>query len=137
MPRLDTRRRIARITVGALLMGWGVAWASVAATYPDLIGLPWAQVGVGVLIAAWGGATATLGRYLASAYEQRPFLWRPEIVRDSAVSVSVGAGAYLVGWTWQLSPPMLGLVLLLAGYGGTRVLSVALERMLLTVTRRD
>lgn len=137
MPRLDTRRRIARITVGALLMGWGVAWASVAATYPDLIGLPWAQVGVGVVIAAWGGATATLGRYLAAAYEQRPFLWRPEIVRDSAVSVSVGAGAYLVGWTWQLSPPMLGLVLLLSGYGGTRVLSVALERMLTTVSRKE
>ena len=137
MLRTDTRRRIARITAASLMFGWGLAWASTAAVYPDLISLPWAQVGVGVLISAWGGATATLGRYLAASYEQRPFLWRPEVVRDSAVSVSVGAGAYLAGWTWQLSPPMLGLVLLLAGYGGTRVLSVGLERMLAAIKVKE
>lgn len=136
MGRLDARRRIRRITAGSLLMGWGAAWGAVAASHPDLLGLPWAQVGVGVLIAAWGGATATLGRYLAAAYEQRPFLWRPEVVRDSAVSVSVGAGSYLAGWSYELSAPMLGLVLLLAGYGGTRVLSVAVERLLAAMAER-
>lgn len=136
MLRTDTRRRIARITAALLVFGWSVAWATVAA-YPDLIGLPWAQVGVGVLIAAWGGGTATLGRYLTATYEQRPFLWRPEVVRDSAVSVSVGAGAYMAGWTWQLSPPALGLILLLAGYGGTRVLSDGLERLLSAIKAKD
>lgn len=130
MARLDTRRRIARITVVMLGAGWGVAWGMVAATQPDLIGLPWVQIAVGALIAAWGGATATLGRYLAATYEQRPFLWRPEMVRDGAVSVSVGGGAYLAGLSYELSAPMLGLLLLLAGYGGTRVLSAAVERML-------
>jgi 8-oxo-dGTP pyrophosphatase MutT (NUDIX family) len=36
----------------SLMFGWGLAWASTAAVYPDLISLPWAQVGVGVLIRA-------------------------------------------------------------------------------------
>jgi hypothetical protein len=136
MLRTDIRRRIARVTVVLLGMGWGVAWSVVAATQPDLIGLPWVQIAVGALIAAWGGATATLGRYLTATYEQRPFLWRPEVVRDGAVSVSVGGGAYLAGLTYELSAPMLGLLLLLAGYGGTRVLSAAVERLLSTLAEK-
>ena len=113
-----------------LALGWGVAWGAVAATYPDLIGLPGVQIVIGACIAAWGGATATLGRYLAATYEQKTFLWKPEVIRDGAVSVSVGSGAYMAGWSYELSAPMLGLTLLLAGYGGTRVLSAAVERML-------
>ena len=113
-----------------LALGWGVAWGAVAATYPDMIALPWIQIAVGAAIAAWGGATATLGRYLAATYDQKPFLWRPEVIRDGAVSVSVGSGAYMAGWAYELSAPMLGLTLLLAGYGGTRVLSAAAERVL-------
>ena len=115
MLRTDIRRRIARVTVVLLGMGWGVAWSVVAATQPDLIGLPWVQIAVGALIAAWGGATATLGRYLTATYESRPFLWRPEVVRDGAVSVSVGGGAYMAGLSYELSAPMLVLLLLLAG----------------------
>lgn len=136
MIRTDARRRIARITVVMLGLGWGVAWAATAAVYPDMIGLPWVQIAVGALIAAWGGATATLGRYLTATYESRPFLWRPEVVRDGAVSVSVGGGAYLAGLTYELSAPMLGLLLLLAGYGGTRVLSAAVERLLSSLAEK-
>ena len=135
MLRTDTRRRISRVTIVLLGMGWGVAWGVVTATQPDLLGLPWLQIAIGALIAAWGGATATLGRYLAATYEQRPFLWRPEVVRDGAVSVSVGGGAYMAGLAYELSAPMLGLTLLLAGYGGTRVLSAAAERLISSISR--
>jgi hypothetical protein len=130
MVRTDVRLRIARVTMLCLVLGWGMAWGAVAVTYPDMIALPWIQIAVGAAIAAWGGATATLGRYLAATYDQKPFLWRPEVIRDGAVSVSVGSGAYMAGWAYELSAPMLGLTLLLAGYGGTRVLSAAAERFL-------
>ncbi len=136
MLRTDIRRRIACITVVCLSLGWGLAWGAVAATQPDLIGLPWVQIAVGALISAWGGATATLGRYLTATYESRPFLWRPEVVRDGAVSVSVGGGAYMAGLSYELSAPMLGLLLLLAGYGGTRVLSAAVERLLSSLAEK-
>lgn len=136
MVRIDARRRITRITVLFLGLGWGVAWGAVAATYPDMVALPWIQIAVGALIAAWGGATATLGRYLAAMYESKPFLWRAEVVRDGAVSVSVGSGAYMAGWAYELSAPMLGLALLLAGYGGTRVLGAAAERLLSNLAGR-
>jgi len=139
MVRIDVRRRIARITALFLALGWGMAWATttiVVTAHPDLLGLPWAQIVVGILISAWGGATATLGRYVAATYDGNPFHWKGEVVRDSAVSVSVGLGSYLAGWSWQLSPPMMGLTLILAGYGGTRVLSAALERALSNLTER-
>lgn len=137
MLRTNTHRRITRITILCLGMGWGLAWGAVAATYPDLLGLPWAQIALGALIAAWGGATATLGRYLTATYESKPFLWKPEVIKDSAVSISVGAGGYLAGWAYELSPPMTGLLLLLCGYGGTRVLSAAVERLLSSLAQRN
>lgn len=130
------RRRIRRVTIICLGAGWGLAWGAVAA-YPDMLALPWAQIAIGALIAAWGGATATLGRYLTAAYDSRPFLWKPEVVRDAAVSIAVGAGGYLAGWSYELSPPMVGLLLLLCGYGGTRVLSAAVERLLSSLAQRN
>lgn len=124
------------VTVISLCLGWGVAWGA-AAAYPDMLALPWVQIAIGALIAAWGGATATLGRYLTAAYDSRPFLWKPEVVRDLVVSIAVGAGGYLAGWSYELSPPMVGLLLLLCGYGGTRVLSAAVERLLSSLAQRN
>lgn len=136
MVKCRVQRRIRLITFACLGFGWGLAWGAVAA-YPDMLALPWGQIAVGALIAAWGGATATLGRYLTAAYESRPFLWKPEAVRDLVVSIAVGAGGYLAGWSYALSPPMVGLLLLLCGYGGTRVLSAAVERLLSSLAQRN
>lgn len=133
------RRRIARVCALLLSFGWGFASATVAVVQgiPDLVGLPWAQIVVGSAISGWGGATATLGRYLAAEYDGRPFRWRLEVVRDAAVSVTVGTGAYLAGAWYGLGPLSLGLVLLVSGYGGVRVLGTALERMLSLINRAE
>lgn len=133
MMPLTIRRRLARLTATMLCGGWSIAWATVAViqeSHPDLLGLPWTQIAVGVLVATWGGITATLGRYLASQYAGSVFLWRAELARDSAVSVTVGAAAYMGGAWYQLGPMVLGLVLLLAGYAGVRILSSAADRLL-------
>ncbi len=133
----EIRRRIRSVTVVCMSFGWGLAWATVQATYPDIISLPWAQIAVGAAIAAWGGATATMGRYLTAVYESKPFFWRPEVLRDLAVSIAVGSGGYLAGWSYDVPPPMMGLMLLLFGYGGTRVLSAVVERMLSSLAQKN
>lgn len=133
------RLRIARAVLVLLITGWGLGAATAAAvqTDPDLAGLPWLQVLVGVLIAAWGGVTATLGRWLAARYDGRAFHWPAELARDAAVSVTVGAGSYFAGAVSGLSAMQLGLLLLLAGYLGVRVLSGAAERLMAMVARQE
>lgn len=137
MSRRTLYGAVARMSALLLASGWGLAWATVDAIHhaaPDLLGLPWVQIAVGVAVASWGGLTATLGRYLAAVYDDKPFHWRLEGIKDGAVSVTVGAGSYLGGAWYGLSPMMLGLVLLLSGYLGVRVLSGAADRLLAVVT---
>lgn len=132
------KQRIGRFCAALLLCGWGVAWATVAAAQanPDLTSLPWMQIAIGAAIATWGGATATLGRYMAAVYEERPFRWRLEVVRDLTVSVTVGSGAYLASAWYGMGPLQLGLLLLLSGYLGVRMLNVAADRLLQVITSK-
>ena len=61
---------------------------------------------------------------------------RAELARDGAVSVAVGSGGYLFG-AWQgLDPMLLGVSLLLSGYGGARVLSAGADRLLEAIRGR-
>jgi hypothetical protein len=132
------RQRIARVCAAALSLGYVLAWAgaSLVQSEPDLLTLPWLQIAVGAAIASWGGATATLGRYLAAEYDARPFRWRLEVIRDTAVSVTVGAGAYLAGAWYGLNPLQIALLLLTAGYLGVRVLNTVADRLLDLVSRK-
>lgn len=137
---LAQRLAMRRVMAGMLCCGWVTAWATVEAlqaSEPNLLALPWMQIAVGVAIASWGGATATLGRYLVASYDARPFHWRAETARDACVSVTVGGGSYLGGAWYGLSPMLLGLVLLLAGYLGVRILSGAAERLLGLIERKE
>jgi exosortase/archaeosortase len=99
-------------------------------TPPALTELPWLQVAVGVAIAAFGGVTATLGRYLAASYAQTTFLWKLETVRDVFVSCTVGAGAYFAGSSYHVSSSAIALLLLISGYLGVRLLGAAADRLL-------
>ena len=136
--RAAVRRALSRFTVTVLVLGWIVASATVhaAQSSPDLIALPWLQIALGCWIAAWGGAAATLTRYLASQYEQRPFLVKVEIAKDGMVSGIVGGGTYMTGAMYELTPMLIGLLLLLAGWAGVRVLNLAADRLLASVVTK-
>ena len=129
------RMRIARAMAVMALAGWvgGAALASAVRSEPQLSALPWAQIAIGVLISGWGGATATLGRWLAAQYTGAPFHWRAEVVRDVAVSVCVGLGAYFAGATAGLSSMELGFVLLVCGLVGAPMLAAVGGRALAIV----
>jgi hypothetical protein len=133
-------RRAQQVACTALLLGWGVAWATVttiSALAPDLIGLPWLQVLVGVVIAMWAGMAATLERYVTAAYANKPFYWRMELLKDIAVSVTIGSGGYMLGLWHGASPAIVALGLLLGGYLGVRALSPAAERFLAVVASKN
>lgn len=137
--RTVMRQRLARFTTGTLVLGWAFASAAVHAAQasPDLIALPWLQIGLGCWIAAWGGAAATLTRYLASVYEDRPFLVKVEVAKDCLVSVIVGGMTYMTGALYQLDPSLVGMLLLLSGWLGVRLLNVAADRLLSAVVSKS
>lgn len=137
MPRV-IKRRIARIVAGFLTFGWALAWATTSAVQhsPDLYGLPWLQILVGVAISAWGGMSATLGRWLTARYEDKPWFWQGEVAKDCAVGITVGMGSYFAGATYGLPPMQLGLMLLLAGYLGVKLLSGMADR-LMAITSKE
>lgn len=133
MSAVSYRRRLAVVVGVLLLVGWGLAYATVEtarAEFPDLIAWPWAQIAVGAAVAGWGGLTATLNRYLAATYNKAPFFWWRELIRDGFVSVTAGAVAYFGGAWAGMHTMLLGAVLLLAGYAGASWLSKAADRLL-------
>jgi len=123
-------KRTSVVTLTAMSISVAMAAGDAFLADPALTELPWLQVAVGVGIAAWGGATATLGRYLSSSYAGSAFFWRAEAVKDVFVSGTVGAGSYFAGSHYQASPPAIALLLLVSGYLGVRLLSAAADRLL-------
>jgi len=123
-------KRLRRLLTAYLLASYGVAWAAMTHAGPDLIALPWAQAAIGCGVSWIGGFAASLGRMVTAAYEARPFRHLHEFSRDGAVSVVIGLAGYWGGMSQAMSPSLLALVLLLGGYGGTRVLGVWVERVL-------
>jgi hypothetical protein len=128
--RYAYRQFMAAVVGCSMMLGWTIAFATVEAMPPQLINLPWIQMLIGIAVASWGGATATLSRYLTAMYEARPFHWKSEATKDVFVSGTVGTGTYLTGWveTWHIAT--LGIALLLAGFLGVRLLSFAAERFM-------
>lgn len=134
--RMVVRRSLTRLTLWILALGWVSAAATVQAAQsaPDMVAdMPWVQIALGAWIAAWGGGAATLTRYLAAVYEERPFLTRVEIAKDVFVSGIVGSATYLTGAIYEWPPMVIGLALLLAGWLGVRLLNVVADRALAAV----
>jgi len=136
MTRRDELRRFTlRVASAMLAFGWTAAWGLFEVLPPPLIDLPWVQLSIGVAISYWGGATATIQRYLASVYDEKPFHWRMELLKDTFVSGTVGGTVYLAGWVRAMSNAELGLTLLLAGYCGVRLLGFATEHFFKALDR--
>ena len=124
------RQRLRRFVAVYLVSAWGSAWAALAAAGPDLLALPWAQACVGVGVSWLGGFAASLGRMVTATYDGKPFHTAKEFSRDGAVSAVIGMSGYWGGMSQGASPALLVMVLLLAGYAGTRTLAVWVDRVI-------
>jgi hypothetical protein len=128
--RLATRRRL-RVIVGCwLLANWSAAWAAISATReaaPDLLALPWAQAGLGVVIALGGGLTSSLMRFAASKAGESEFRLGLEFGKDAAAAACIGVVGYYLGWTYSLAADELAAYLVLGGFCAARLLTLSLS----------
>jgi len=94
----------------------------------DLVGLPWPQIFIGVMLALWGGITRTAERALEASKAARDnppgtFDLRGELFKDLIVSSGIGFLIFAVGSWQEWGVWLLGSALWLAGYLGTRLLA--------------
>ena len=121
------------------MLSASVVWAAVAPT--DLAGLPWPQIGIGVLLALWGGITRTAERALEASKAGREiqpvqFDLRQELIKDLVVSSGIGFLVFLIGAWQEWGVWLLPAALWLAGYLGTRLLAGLGEAALSFLARR-
>ena len=126
------KRRLRLFVTLYLCFAYGFSLGAVSMSQePDLAGLPWAQAMVGAIVAWIGGFAATLNRMVSASYDDKPFRHAHEFSKDGAVSVVIGLSGYWGGMANGMTPALLALILLLAGYGGTRTLSHMLNKIVL------
>jgi hypothetical protein len=139
MSPTSARRIIVLATWCVLWAWWGVAWTAVEVAQHggvvDLLGFPWVQVAVAVVITVGAGLTATFGRELTAKYANRPFDAAREYRKDVAVSVILGLGGYAAGLVWRADAPTVALGLIALGWSGTRALSAAAGRLIDMIRR--
>ena len=105
------------------------AWAALQPP-PELLGLPWVQIGVAGIISLWGGVGRTAVRAIEDAQERldKPdvvtgFRLKSELAKDLVVSSGIGFVVYLFGVHQDWSAWLLAPALWVAGYTGTKLLS--------------
>lgn len=133
MSRASVMRRV-NLVIGLALLFWaGLALAALEviaeAVPPSLAGGWWIHVGIAALISSGSGMCATFGRELRAKYDDKPFESRAEYRRDVAVGAVLGLAGYAAGWMLHLSTAQLALGLVVIGFGGTKILTAAVGRV--------
>jgi hypothetical protein len=118
-----------RFVFGILGFGWTTTvFAATVIGELDLIGLPWAQIGLGCVLSLWGGLTRSAERALEPRPSpESPFRLLPELWKDLTVSVSCGFVTFSIGAWQKWDIWILGLALWAAGYLGARLLSTVAD----------
>ena len=80
---------------------------------------PWALVAIAIFLAAWGGASFTVQRWARGEDNTR---WKQYLVRDIFCAQTAGAISFLVCIWLKVDPPLAAIIVLIAGYGGSRVI---------------
>jgi hypothetical protein len=124
-PDIPALRRLVVLILG---LGWAstvfAAQAIMTTQRLDLIGLPWAQIGLGCALSLWGGLTRSSQRALEPRAEGAgEFRLGAELRKDFLVSSSCGLVTFLLGAWQDWNIWFLGLSLWVAGYLGARFLT--------------
>jgi hypothetical protein len=104
----------------ATAFGWTSTVQAAQSVSPDLLALPWVQIGLGTAIALWGGLTRTAERAASSSKRGEDFPLVIEAIQDLFASTGAGFLVFMIGsWArWDIWS--LGAGLFIGGYLGTR-----------------
>lgn len=104
---------------------WSASAAAAQVVFvTDLSAIPLAAVAVAIVIALLGGSASTLAKIASPKLEIRN-MWLT-VLADMVASMAAGLGAFFL-IAWLEKPPLLAAVcILVAGYGGSRVLDLFL-----------
>ena len=118
------------------LLGWS-ATVMAATSSPDLMTLPFAQIGVGIILALWGGLTRTGDRALSARIDDRDFVTWAELGKDIILAAPAGFLTYLWGATHAWSEMELAGALFTAGYLGALMPAETIKAKLLQMRTRE
>lgn len=126
--------QLKKIYLAWMAMMWTVsAWAAQVTFVTDLASIPIAAVAVAILIALIGGSAAHLAKIAHPDVVIKSVLL--ESLKDMMASLSAGLATFFV-LAWRESPPLLTAgCILIAGYGGSRILDRALGAGLSQIDR--
>ena len=121
----------------ASLAAWGALQPP-----PELLGLPWLQIGIAGVISLWGGVGRTAVRAIEDSQERldKPdvvtgFRLKRELIKDLFVSSGIGFIIYLAGHNLGWSASLLAPALWVSGYTGTKLLNGMSDAVLSYVER--
>jgi hypothetical protein len=124
-----------------MLSGCLSSACALAASQPavDLLGLPWAQIGIGAMLSLWGGVTHTAEKALEASKADPvvDFGLAREIGKDVLVSAGIGFLIYAWGSYQEWGVWLLGSALWLGGYAGTRLLMKLADALLTQIQKRS
>jgi hypothetical protein len=122
------RQRLHVIAAVLLTLQYGTAYAALAEVWPDVAGLPWAQIAVGCGVSVFGGTTNLLLRYLDAKYNDAEFPLGHELLAMVFVSACTAFLTYMIGAWASWGPALTGAILLAGGFVGSRYLRMITDK---------
>lgn len=117
------------------MLGWYTTSLAAQSQVDTLTTLPWASISISAAISVWGGLISTLQK-LNSISEQSKSL-KIEVFKDLLASIAAGFIAYAFGMWSNWNVWLLAIMLLIAGYGGSKVLDAVLNLTIKKIESTD
>ena len=129
-PSVAMRHALYAIVLSNYCVTAVAAVAIVSSAPPDLLTLPWAAIGISMLLSVWGGLIATLSKLNTLAPDDTPAGRQVrsiyvELIKDLLASTGAGFISFAVGMSHNVDIYGLCVLLFAAGYAGTRVIDAA------------
>jgi len=116
-------------------MGWSATTVAAESNVDTLATIPWISVCISGAISLWGGMIATLQKLSDITLKKK--LLKVEVLKDLLASIAAGFVAYSLGMWGEWNVWLLATALLIAGYGGSKILDALLNLTIKKIENAD